>query len=399
MTPMRVLMLSVEYPPVYDGGLGIAVAALSGALADQGVAVDVVTRGPAAATERDGAVTVHRVAEPDRSAIADEGYSAFLRWVDALADRLVATGLTVARESGVDVVHGHEWHAGAAARRVAAGADRPLVATIHATERGKAAARRTVPRIPVATAERTLARAAQAVTVASDWLAAELEAGGLARERIAVLPFGVERRAAPAASAVRRTRRALAAPEHRPILLAGRLVPEKGFQDAIAALPLLRRDEPDASLALAGEGWYEPALRKATARAGVDDRVRFLGRLEPAALPAHYRAADLVVMPSRYEPFGLVALEAMAAGRPLLAAEVGGLAELLPPGEPAMRFPPRDPETLAARAAALLGDAALRHRVAESGRRRVEGYGWDGVAARYADLYAAVCAGAFAGAR
>ena len=282
---MRVLMLSVEYPPVYDGGLGIAVAALSSALADQGVAVDVVTRGPAAATERDGAVTVHRVAEPDRSAIADEGYSAFLRWVDALADRLVATGLTVARERGVDVVHGHEWHAGAAARRVAAGADRPLVATIHATERGKAAARRTAPRIPVATAERTLARAAQAVTVASDWLAAELEAGGLARERIAVLPFGVELRAAPAASAVRRARRALAAPEHRPILLAGRLVSEKGFQDAIAALPLLRRDEPDASLALAGEGWYEPALRKATARAGVDDRVRFLGRLEPAALP------------------------------------------------------------------------------------------------------------------
>ena len=135
---MRVLMVSVEYPPVYDGGLGIAVAALSGALADQGVAVDVVTRGPAAATERDGAVTVHRVAEPDRSAIADEGYSAFLRWVDTLADRLVATGLTVARERGVDVVHGHEWHAGAAARRVAAGADRPLVATIHATERGKA---------------------------------------------------------------------------------------------------------------------------------------------------------------------------------------------------------------------------------------------------------------------
>ena len=64
-----------------------------------------------------------------------------------------------------------------------------------------------------------------------------------------------------------------------------------------------------------------------------------------------------------------------------------------------MRFPPRDPETLAARAAALLGDAGLRHRVAELGRRRVEGYSWDGVAARYADLYAAVCAGAFAGAR
>jgi glycosyltransferase involved in cell wall biosynthesis len=89
----------------------------------------------------------------------------------------------------------------------------------------------------------------------------------------------------------------------------------------------------------------------------------------------------------------------MAAGGPLLAAAVGGLAELLPPGEPAMRFPPRDPETLAARAAALLGDAGLRRRVAELGRRRAEAYAWDGVAARFADLYAAVRAGTLAAAR
>ena len=160
-------MISVEYPPVYDGGLGIAVAALARALAGRGIAVDVVTRGPAAATERDGGLTVHRVAEPDRGAIADAGYPAFLRWVDALADRLAATGLAVARERGIDLVHAHEWHAGAAARRVAAGAGRPLVATVHATARAKAVARGTAPRLPVEAAEQTLARAAQAVTVAS----------------------------------------------------------------------------------------------------------------------------------------------------------------------------------------------------------------------------------------
>jgi len=392
-------MVSVEYPPVYDGGLGIAVAALARALAGRGIAVDVVTRGPAAATERDGAVTVHRVAEPDRGAIADAGYPAFLRWVDAFADRLAATGLAVARERGIDLVHAHEWHAGAAARRVAAGAGRPLVATVHATARAKAVARGTAPRLPVEAAERTLARAAQAVTVASRWLANELAAAGVARDRIAVLPFGVDLGPAPAASAVRRARTALAAPGRRPILVAGRMVAEKGFQDSIAALPMLLRHQPDAALAIAGEGWYEPALRDAVARTGIEGRVRFLGRLDPDALAAHYRAADLVAVPSRYEPFGLVALEAMAAGAPVLAAAVGGLAELLPPDEPAMRFPPGDPDALAARAAALLGDAGLRRRVADRGRRRAEAYGWDAVAARYADLYAAVRAGALAGAR
>jgi glycosyltransferase involved in cell wall biosynthesis len=133
-------------------------------------------------------------------------------------------------------------------------------------------------------------------------------------------------------------------------------------------------------------------LRDAAASAGVTDRVRFLGRLEQEALPAHYAAADLVVVPSRYEPFGLVALEAMAAGRPLLAADVGGLAEILPPGEPAMRFPPGDAAALAARAGALLDDRGLHRRIAEAGRLRAREFGWDGVAARFSDLYAGVLA-------
>jgi glycogen(starch) synthase len=387
MTPIRVLMLSVEYPPVFDGGLGIAVAALGQALARRGLEVHVVTRGPADAVEHDGAVIVHRVAEPDRAAIGGEGYPAFLRWVDDLGQRLAAVGAAVARERAVDVVHGHEWHAGAAAEHVAEHAGRPLVATIHATARAKAVARGTGPRPQVEAVERALADAAQVVTVASRWLAGEVAALGVAPERTAVVPLGVELGPVPAADGGSR------AAGERTILAVGRLVAEKGFQDAIAALPALVRRHPDAALALAGSGWFEPALREAAARAGVEDRVRFLGHVDHDALGAHYRAADLVVVPSRYEPFGLVALEAMAAGRPLVAADVGGLAEILPAGEPALRFPPGDAAALAARAGALLGDPDLRRRVADLGRRRAQRFHWDGVAARFADLYAGVCTG------
>jgi 1,4-alpha-glucan branching enzyme len=97
-------------------------------------------------------------------------------------------------------------------------------------------------------------------------------------------------------------------------------------------------------------------------------------------------------VPSRYEPFGFVALEAMAAGRPVLGADVGGLAEILPPGEPALRFGPGDVEALAARAAALLADDAQRRRLAEVGRRRAGRFDADGAAAAFAELYARVLA-------
>jgi glycogen(starch) synthase len=386
--PTRVLMLSVEYPPAYDGGLGVAVAALGRALARRGVEVHVVTRGPARALENDDAVTVHRVAEPDRARIARDGYPGFLRWVDDLGERLETAALAVAGERAVDIVHGHEWHAGAAAERVAERCGRPLVATIHATARAKVRARGIPLRPRVEAAERSLAGAARVVTVASHWLAAEVAAHRIPRERIVVVPLGVEGGLVPSAESVRRARRALADPGLRTILVAGRLVAEKGFQDAIAALSAL----PEAGLAVAGSGRWAPMLRDAAASAGVTDRVRFLGRLEHEALPAHYAAADLVVVPSRYEPFGLVALEAMAAGRPLLAADVGGLAEILPPGEPAMRFPPGDAAALAARAGALLDDRGLHRRVAEAGRLRAREFGWNGVAARFAELYAGLCA-------
>lgn len=388
MTPPRVLMLSLEYPPVFDGGLGIAVAALARALGRRGVAVDVVTRGAVAAVEHDEGVTVHRVPEPDGASIARDGYPGFLRWVDELGERLEAAALAVAGERAVDVVHGHEWHAGGAAERVAERCGLPLVATIHATARAKVQARGIRPRPRVEAAERSLAGAARVVTVASRWLAAEVAALGIPRERIAVVPLGVEVGPAPSAESVRRARRALAEPGGRTILVAGRLVAEKGFQDAIAALPAL----PETALAVAGRGPLAPALRDAAASAGVADRVRFLGRLEHKALPAHYAAADLVAMPSRYEPFGLVALEAMAAGRPLVAAEVGGLAEILPAGEAAMRFPAGDVDALTARAGALLDDADLRRRVTEAGRRRAERFTWHDVAARFAELYAEVLA-------
>jgi glycogen synthase len=391
--PTRVLMLSVEYPPVYDGGLGVAVAALGRALACRGIEVHVVTRGPAPAVEHDDAVTVHRVPEPDRARITREGYPGFLHWVADLGERMEAAAAAVARERAVDVVHGHEWHAGGAAERVAECAGLPLVATIHATVRAKALARGIGPRPTVEAAERSLARAAQVVTVASRWLAREVAALDVPPERIAVVPLGVETGRGPAADSVRRARGALAGAGQRTILVAGRLVAEKGFQDAIAALPVLLRRHPEVALAIAGRGPLEPALRDAAARARVADRVRFLGHLDHGALAAHYRAADLVAVPSRYEPFGLVALEAMAAGRPLVAADVGGLAEILPPGEPALRFPAGDAEALAARAAALLRDPELRRRVAALGRRRARHFDWDGVAARFADLYAEVRAG------
>jgi glycogen synthase len=338
-------------------------------------------------------VTVHRVAAPSAAHVARDGFVAFLHWVDELGARLEATAVAVHEAGAVDVVHAHEWHAGAAAIRVAARCGRPLVATVHATTRAKVRARGAGSRPTVEAAERELAAAARVVTVASRWLAGELAALGLPRDRVRVLPLGIEPAPAPSAADLLRAGAELDAAGRPALLAAGRFVAEKGFQDAIAALPAVRERHPGAALAIAGRGRLEGALRDVAARAGVADHVRFLGHLSQGELAAWYPAADLVVIPSRYEPFGLVALEAMAAGRPVLGADVGGLAEILLPGEPGLRFGAGDVAALAARASALLADDAERDRLAEAGCHRARGFGADRAAAGFAQLYAGVLDG------
>ena len=133
-------------------------------------------------------------------------------------------------------------------------------------------------------------------------------------------------------------------------------------------------------------------LQALRAELGIHDLVTFLGAKDQDILPYYYAAAEMVVMPSHYESFGMVALEAMAMGTPVIASEVGGLAHLIRHGHNGFHVPSRDPEALAARILHLLEDRDLRRRLGSEARAYAQGYAWSNIVRRMGDVYAGIAA-------
>ncbi|SDZ12341.1 glycogen(starch) synthase, partial [Micromonospora pattaloongensis] len=268
--------------------------------------------------------------------------------------------------------------------------DIPLVATIHATEAGRHQGwlpeelNRTIHSV-----EWWLGHEACRVLVCSAYMKWEvsrlLEVDD---DRVEVIPNGVDHRvwrAAPRAVASARARFAADGPL---VGFAGRLVYEKGVQHLVHAVPRLRRRHPGLRVVIAGDGPYRQELQEQARELDLDGTVAFAGFMNEVQLPAVLAATDATVVPSLYEPFGMVALEAAAAGAPLAVAATGGLAEIVEPGVTGMTFPPKDPESLAAAVDALLGDQMFARRVARQARSMVaERYGWATIAARTAAAY------------
>jgi glycogen synthase len=210
----------------------------------------------------------------------------------------------------------------------------------------------------------------------------------LPAERVRVIPNGIDAtrwRASAGATAAARARLAGDAPL---LVYAGRLVHEKGVQTLLRAVRPLREAHPGLQLAVAGSGVHEPALRELARRLRIARAVRWLGFVPEVALPAVLGAADVAVVPSLYEPFGIVALEAAAAGAPLAVAETGGLRDLASAGVAAASFPAGDTDALVSAVGKLLVDPVAARRAAVRAARLVRrGYTWHAVAARTAEVY------------
>ena len=217
------------------------------------------------------------------------------------------------------------------------------------------------------------------------------------RKRISVVPCGVDLSTfRPAGPADERT------PGRHRLVYVGRLVERKGIGNAISALAgLVNNGGPDAELIVAGgpdaaDVDTDPEvgrLRALARKAHVEDRVHFRGRVGRAELPALLRSADAVVCVPWYEPFGIVPLEAMACGRPVVGTAVGGLLDTVEEGATGALVPPRDAVALAAALGPLLDDAPRREAWGRAARERVvAGFSWDQVGARTEDVYEGVLA-------
>jgi glycosyltransferase involved in cell wall biosynthesis len=379
------------------GGQNVHVAALATALGRRGDETVVHTRREDAIPPRRVSlaprVTVDHVdAGPARVVSKDE----LLPYMGAFAEDLHASWV---RERP-DLVHAHFWMSGLAALEAARPLGIPVVHTFHAlgvVKRRHHGAADTSPPGRLEIEDRIVREADRIVATCSDELF-ELVRLGADRRRVSVVPCGVDLSHFEP-HGTEEPRPAVVDGSRRPRILAvARLVERKGVGEVVEALARL----PDAELVIAGGPDRsrldaDPEVRRLRAlaeRHAVLDRVDFRGRVGRPDLPALFRSADVAVCVPWYEPFGIVPLEAMACGVPVIASSVGGLIDTVTHGVTGLHVPPRDPARLADALGELLDDPARRHALGAAGARRArERYGWERVAAATLDAYAEVLAG------
>src|SRR5487761_2017343 len=368
----RVLILSWEYPPVIEGGLARHVRKLAEALARQGLGVDVLTRrlGDGAGENPHrrslGGVEVHRVREPGWPRDLDR----FVAWVEQMNVDMLEAGEALAREHSYDLIHGHDWLVAKASAELARRLEMPYVTTIHAVER-------------------QMANQADRVIVCSYYMRGHVaDIFDVEEDRVTVIPNGVDPSDLRPVADLAALRASFAEPHEKLVLLVGRLVYEKGFQLALDAMPGVIERVGNLRFLVAGSGTHEAELKAQAERLGLSAHGTFVGWIGDDVLHSLYRMADLCVVPSIYEPFGLVALEAMASGCPCIVADTGGLREVVPMGERVgLRFNGGDAEHLGVMIERLLVDRELRDRLVAEASEHVLRFDWEDIAQRTRGIY------------
>ncbi|HTW11989.1 MAG TPA: glycosyltransferase family 4 protein [Solirubrobacteraceae bacterium] len=388
-------MFSWEYPPIIEGGLGRHVRKLSEQLAAEGVEVHVLTRGAGqlAAEEIRHNVHVHRVVQPRFPKQLDQ----FVLWVANMNRDLAAAGRELHERFDFQLIHSHDWLVADAAEEVSVAGSLPWIVTVHATEFGRHQGWvQKQPQAHIHARERRMVRHANHVITCSDYMAGHVQrVFDIPAKRISTIPNGIDRGelcCAPAEE-LRDLRARYAQPDQRLVLMVGRLVFEKGFHLALDALaPIVRRDG-NVRFVIAGTGSAEAELKRQAAALGISSYGAFLGWTGDDLLHSLYRVADLCVVPSIYEPFGLVALEAMASGCLCLVADTGGLREVVPAGGIAgLRFRSSDSLALRDLLEKVLTDDPMRERLVLEAREHVLKFDWPEAARRTLGEYRRVAA-------
>lgn len=393
---MRILHLSSEYPPQAVFGLGRYVQELAEAQAQAGNRVEVFSNSLSGREHEVCRSGVHlRRAHFPPPPKAPVSSSMLLHFNMQLMERFVEIWV---KENGAayDAVNAHDWLTFPAAFHLSRLLNAPLVATIHDVIFNKVQDRPFGPEEEyIAGIESWACHASAKVISLSQSVRAELvEHYQVPLERVAVVPGGVAIQ--PVSSAelapMAAWRRRFAAPGESLMLFAGRLDPEKGLPVLMDALLHLREAGVRGwNLAIAGKGQLKERVEAFLGQHDLQGLVKLAGYLDLEQLRLAYAAADIVVVPSTYEPFGLVPLEAQRIGTPVIVAETGGLAECLNLTGGGLAFPPGNPKALAECMARLLSDGSLRARLGAEGKRNVaERFGWDRIATEIGGVYSEI---------
>ncbi|MBI3943985.1 MAG: glycosyltransferase family 4 protein [Chloroflexi bacterium] len=348
---LRVLILTYEFTPYVVGGMGSHVSELVPALAQRGIEVHVVTPrwngGEHYEILPDGA-RIYRVSPPPLR--NDENIVAQVRQANK---QLVEVGGQIIQEhrKKFDIIHAHDWLVAESAMELKLAYKVPLVVTIHATERGRGRGHLwSDTQWAINNIEQRLTFEAWRVICCSQYMCQEVQNYfGVPEDKIDVIPNAVDvRHFKPSAAedlGAFRTKFALS--HERIVYFVGRLVHEKGSHLLVEAAPQVLREIPNAKFVISGKGPMLEFLLSRTVSLGVPAKVFFTGYVSDDVRNRLYNVADVAVFPSLYEPFGIVALEAMAAQIPLVVSSVGGLAEVVEHNITGVTVYPDNPESLA----------------------------------------------------
>ncbi len=376
---MKILMLTWEYPPRIVGGIARVVNDLSKRLIKDGHDVTVITykEGNAPYFEDDKGVKVYRV---DNYIINPNN---FIDWVMQMNFNMIAkANEIIVKEGKFDVIHAHDWLVAYAAKTLKNSYDTPIVSTIHATESGRNSGIHDDTQRYINDTEWMLTYEATEVIVNSNYMKRELQClFGLPFEKINVAPNGINITMFNGIEKDYEFRRQYALDNEKIILFMGRLVYEKGVQHLISAMPKILAGYHDAKLIIAGKGGMIDELKQQVNFMGIANKVYFTGYMDAKQVCKMYKCADVSVFPSTYEPFGIVALEAMLSGIPVVVSDIGGLNEIVEHGIDGMKSYAGNPNSLADSILELFYNPQLAENVVKKAKLKVKNeYNWAKIA-------------------
>ncbi|MBN2168228.1 MAG: glycosyltransferase family 4 protein [Actinobacteria bacterium] len=386
---MQALILSWEYPPRIIGGLGRHVYHLATSLADEGIKVHVVTKDhpDTPSYEFSQGVHIYRVSDYPPQIPQED----WVPWTLQLNIALLERSISLMNDLGsVDVIHAHDWLVAHAASGLKHAYQAPLVATIHATEYGRHQGHLPGPmnRL-IHQIEWWLTFESVRTICCSQYMADQVEKiFELPNDKIDIIPNGIDTSSFKHEVNIDLHKRKYVPPGDKLVFFVGRLVYEKGIQTVIEAMPVILKKVPNVTFVVAGTGPHMNQLHAMTHELGLDKKVKFTGYIDNDTLSAFYRYADLTVVPSLYEPFGMVVLESMAMDTPTIVADTGGLSEIVIHEETGLKFRAGDPKSLAEAMLRVLTDEKLARRITTDARRYMgDRYSWKTIADRTIEVY------------
>ncbi|MHA1586789.1 MAG: glycosyltransferase family 4 protein [Candidatus Heimdallarchaeota archaeon] len=389
---LNVLMLSWEFPPFKVGGLAAHVYDLSKMLVKKGYTIHIVTCSFPGAPDYElvDGVHVHRFDAYEIPA------PEFLQWDLNMNVLMEKKAIEIINEHDIDVIHAHDWLVASAAIGLKHLFRKPLIATIHSLERGRRNGLFNDGQHMIDQIENFLIQEAWHNIVCSQYMQSLCHFSfRFPNDKMTIIPNGVRfddfSVKLSKGDAVKHHKK-YALIEEQIVAYIGRLVPEKGVNVLLGAVKPVLEKMPNTKFVVAGEGWHRNELQRITKELNIEEKVLFTGYLPEEDFLAYFNVSDILVVPSTYEPFGIVALEGMATETPIIVSDVGGLSEIVDHQWTGMKVPADNSQALADSIIELLTNETLRTRIVSNAIDKLKHvYDWSIIADHTIKVYQNVC--------